>query len=170
MSVICTVAGAGACYLGPAALSGIATATAAVMAMRQLKAAEGEVQLEEERLRLEDEARAMVDAVSQVELNTEQRDKVGSLVAERCHLVFTDDRLEITLTRDVRGKLTVRAHGEGMTRAEVSEAAERFLGLVMQQVAYREVVTKMKRYGLDVQQEARLEDGTVKLRIGTKGR
>lgn len=170
MSVICTVAGAGACYLGPAAISGIATATAAVMAMRQLKAAEGEVLREEERLRLEHEAEAMLAAVSQVELSSKQRDQVGSLVAERCHMVFTNDQLTITFTRDVRGKLTVRAHGEGMSRAEVSEAAERFLGLVMQQVAYREVVTKMKRYGLDVQQEARLEDGTVKLRIGGKGR
>jgi hypothetical protein len=170
MSVVCTVAGAGACYLGPAVLSGLATATAAVMAMRQLKAAEGETLQEEERLRLEHEAEAMVDAVSQVELSPAQRDKVGAMVAERCHMVFGDDRLTLTLTRDLRGKLTVRAHGHGMSRAEVGEAAERFLGLLMQQIAYREVVTKMKRYGLDVQQEARLEDGTVKLRIGAKGR
>ena len=170
MSVICTVAGAGACYLGPAALSGIATATAGVLAMRQLKAAEAETQREEETARLQAEVDAMADAATQVELSTAHSDTVGTLVAERCHMVFGNDDITITLTRDVRGKLVVRAHGHGMTRAEVSEQAERFLGLLMQQVAYREVVTKMKRYGLDVTEEARLEDGTVKLRIGKKGR
>lgn len=170
MSVVCTLAVPGVVYLGPTVLAGLASAVATAMALHQLDAAEGEVLREEERARLAVDAQALSDAVSQVELGAAQAEALEGLVAERCHMVFGDDRLILTLNRDVRGKLTVRAHGEGMSAAEVSEKAERFLGLLMQQVAYREVVTRMKRYGLEVQQEARLEDGTVKVRIGGRGR
>jgi hypothetical protein len=168
MSVVCTVTAASAVYLSAGVLSGIATATATVMGLRQLHQAEGETVQEEARDRQAAEAAALVEAVETVELSTRQTEALKGLVAERCHLVFTDGKLRITLTRNVRGELKVKAHGENTPRAEVAEQAERFLGLLLQQVAYREVVTKMKRYGLDVQQEARAEDGTVKLRISRR--
>ncbi len=158
MSVICTVAAGGAVYLSAGALAGVASAAAGALALRRreelesLRAEEGEVQPAEV-----------------VELAPRQAEAASRLVAERCHLVFEGEDLRLELDRDIRGKLTVRAHGHGMSREEVSSAAERFLGLLMQQVAYREVVTKMRRYGLEVEQEARLEDGTVKLRIGGGG-
>ena len=168
--MICTIAVPGVVYLGPSVLAGLASAAATAMALRQLNAAEGEVAREEERSRLAADAEILADAVCQVELGAAQTEAIEGLVAERCHMAFSDGKLTITLNRDVRGRLTVRAHGHGMDRAEVSEKAERFLGMLMQQVAYREVVTKMKRYGLEVQQEARLEDGTVKVRIGGRRR
>ncbi len=110
----------------------------------------------------------MHDDLATVELSTAQSAAMQELVAERCELHFGDEQFQLSLTRDLRGKLTVRAHGDGMSREEVAERAERFLGLLQQQIAYREVVTRMRAYGLDVTNEARLEDGTVKVRIAKK--
>ncbi len=161
MSVVCTVAAGGAVYLGAGVLSALASATAARMAMRELD------EREEEALRLME---ALQQDRTSVELAPAKREQLGELVAERCRMVFAGDGLVVELTRDIRGQLTVRAHGEGMSEEQVAERAERFLGLLMQQVTYREVVSRLKRHGLEVQQEARLEDGTVKVRIGGKGR
>jgi len=161
MSVVCTVAGGGAVYVGVGVLTSLASATAASMAMREIEATE------EETLRRFEALRQNLETV---ELASTQSEQLSGLVAERCCMLFGGEDISLELTRDVRGKLTVRAHGENMSRAELAERSERFLGLLMQQVAYREVVTRMKRYGLDVQQEARLEDGTVKVRIGGRRR
>ncbi len=157
MSVVCTVAGGGAVYIGVGVLAGLASATASSMALREVEANEEETLRRFEALRQE---------MKTVELASSQTERLSELVAERCRLLFAGDGMSLELIRDVRGTLTVRAHGEDISQAELTERAERFLGLLMQQVAYREVVTKMKRYGLEVQQEARLEDGTVKVRIG----
>ncbi len=168
MSVVCTVAAASATYLAAGILTGIAASAATAMGLRQLQAAEGAILREEARERAMQAMQQEHEAAQMVEVSTARSAALQELVAERCELHFGSETFQITLTRDLRGKLTVRAHGEGMSRQEVTDRAERFLGLLQQQIAYREVVSRMKAYGLDVAEEARLEDGTVKVRIAKK--
>jgi hypothetical protein len=154
MSVICTVAAGGAVYLSAGALAGLASAAAGAMALRRT---------DEEQERRQEAGEAQH---ARVELSPGREEQLSQLVAERCSLRFEGEELDLELHRDVRGRLSVAAHSELLAQAELMERAERFLGLLMQQVAYREVVTRMKRYGLEVSQEVRLEDGTVRVRIG----
>jgi hypothetical protein len=154
MSVICTVAAGGAVYLSSGALAGLASAAAGAMALRR---AEEERGLEQE---------TGEEQHARVELAPGREEQLSQLVAERCHLRFEGEEMSLELHRDIRGRLSVNAHSEVLAQAELMERSERFLGLLMQQVAYREVVTRMKRYGLEVSQEQRLEDGTVRVRIG----
>lgn len=165
MSVVCTVVGVGATYVGATALLGLASAAAAALGLRQLQAAEVEVLREEAREALAREATEAQGAIERVELTTSQGAALSQLVAERCQAVFGDASFQLVLVRDVRGQLRVTAHGEGLSREEVAARAARFLGLLQQQLAYREVVLKMREVGLTVQEESRERDGTVKVRL-----
>ena len=165
MSVVCTVLGAGATYVGATTLIGLASAAATALGLRQLQAAEAETAREEARDAVARCAAEAQSAIEQVELSTSRSAALSALVAERCQAVFGDATFQLVLSRDVRGQLTVRAHGEGMGREEVAARAERFLGLLQQQLAYREVLLGMRAHGLVVQEESRTEDGTVKVRL-----
>ncbi len=81
MSVVCTVAAATTVTLSAAALTSLASATAGIMAMRQLNAAEGEVHREELRQRQQAEVEAEAEARATVELGSAQAKILGSLVA-----------------------------------------------------------------------------------------
>jgi hypothetical protein len=163
MSVVCTVTLGYTSYIAATTLAGLAAAAATALGLRQLGAAEAEVAREEARAAL---AREVAGAnLEEVELSTAQTAALGGLVAERCQAIFGDAHFQLVLTRDIRGLLKVTAHGDGMSREEVAARAERFLGLLQQQLAYREVVLKMKDLGMKVEQESRAEDGTVRVRL-----
>ena len=81
---------------------------------------------------------------------------------------FGGEGVTLTVTRDIRGQLSVKVHAEGISREEAAQRANQLLGLILQQVAYRDVVKTMKQRGLQVQEEARLQDGTVRVRLGRR--
>lgn len=165
MSVVVTMAAAGVVAIHAPVLVGMATAVAASMGLRVLDAAVREGEANRQSALVEATAAGLAAAVEEVEVTSATAEALKEVVAERTTVAFGDDRVTVTLSRDIRGRLTVRAHGRGMTRAEVNGAAERFLGLVLQQVAYREAVRMLKAQGLSVDEEARLEDGTVRVRL-----
>lgn len=159
MSVVCTIAAATTVAISSGVLSGIVTAVGAHLGLKLLAAgsegqAEGTPATEE------------VAGGDLVEVSIATGAALQQVVAERCHLVLGGEGITLTVDRDIRGRLTVRAHGEGLTRVQVQEQAAKLLGLVLQQVAYREVVRTMKANGLQVQGEERTADGVVRVRIG----
>ncbi len=165
MSVVVTVAAVGSVAVASKVFAGMAAAAAAGLGM---KAAEAAGRVEEEERRhglLQDEVDQLRTEAERIDVSVATEAALEQAVAERCSLSFADDRVQLTVTRDIRGKVTVRAHGDGISRAELTERANRFLGLIQQQVAYRQVVTEMKRHGFAVAEEERTEDGTVRVRI-----
>ncbi|MFH1465726.1 MAG: hypothetical protein ABIO70_15170 [Pseudomonadota bacterium] len=170
MSVVCAVTLGYTSYVAATTLIGLASAAATALGLRQLNQAEGAIAQEEAREALAQQIAGQARAtLEEVELSTAQAAALSGLVAERAQAVFGDARFQLVLTRDLRGLLKVTAHGDGMSRAQVAERAEKFLGLLQQQLAYREVVLQMKDLGLKVEQESRAEDGTVKVRLRRSG-
>ena len=166
MSVIVTVGAAGVITLAAPVFSALVTAAAATLGMRVLNQAQAAA---EEEARAKAEARASPRVEGQeISVTSATEAAITQVVAERCSLSFTDGDVELTVLRDIRGKVTVRAHAHALTRAQLTERAERLLGLIRQQVAYREVVTKLKAHGLAVETEAREADGTVRVRLARR--
>ena len=168
MSCICTVAAIGSIALPSSVFSGLVAAVATQMGLRTLQAAEYAHALED---RLDAEADAVAQQLAEtrtIEVTTTQRAGLEEIVAERCTLHFENDEVELTVNRDIRGKLTVKAHSHSLNQAQVNEKANEMLGRILQAVAYREVVSKMRDHGFEVASEQRLEDGTARVRIRRK--
>lgn len=165
MSVVVTVAAAGTVVVGTKVFAAIAMAAAAQLGLQAAKAA---AQAEESDRRLslvEEDARALVEASNQVQVTLATQAALEQAVAERCSLRFVAEDFELVVERDIRGTVSVHAHSHGMSREQVAEKAHRFLGLLRQQIAYRQVLGKLKRHGFAVAEESRQDDGTVRVTI-----
>lgn len=161
MSVIVLVAAPSVVPIASAALSALAAAAAAHVGLKALEAAE----LEQRQAHL---AALREEAGETVEVRPAAAATLRELVAERATLYFGDDRVTLVVQRDIRGTLTVRAKGDGIAKRELQARAEKLLGLIQQQVAYRDALQKLKQRGFTVEDEARLEDGTARVRVRLK--
>jgi hypothetical protein len=168
MSCICTVAAVGSIALPAGVFSSLVTAAAAQMGLRSLQAAERTHDQEDRQDAFAQTAQSSVDALRTIEVSTAQRAGLEEIVAERCTLHFVNDEIELTVDRDIRGKLTVRVHSDALDQVQTTERANAMLGRILQAVAYREVVSKMREHGFEVAEEERLEDGTARIRIRRK--
>ena len=171
MSVVVTVAAAGVVAAHAPALMAIAAAAAASIGLRVV---DRELQEKSRASHTEDlmakEAAEAVARLNEVEVSTATAASLESIVAERCSATFSDERMTLTVERDIRGRLTVKAHGEpGVPRVEVSERAAKLLGAIQQQIAYREAMATLKKHGFQVEHEERLKDGTAKVRVVKRG-
>ncbi len=165
MSVVATVAAVGVVTVSSKIFAGMAAAAAASLGMKAARAVT-EAQEEERRDAVRGQELADLKAAAEeVEVSPATEAALQAAVAERCELHFTDGVVDLTVTRDIRGKVKVRAHAHGLSRAEVTDRASRFLGLLQQQVAYRRVMTELRLHGFAAAEEERAEDGTVRVRI-----
>lgn len=160
MSVVVTVAAAGAITVAAPILSAIAATAAATLGLKALAEVEAA-----QRLGADVTTSARNEA--RIEARVAQEAALSALVADRCTLHFGDDAVTLIVNRDIRGRLTIVAHGE-LPAAQLRARAEQLLGLIQQQVAYRNVVKKMKDHGFSVDAEQRLEDGTARVRLKLK--
>ncbi|MFT4977012.1 MAG: hypothetical protein ACI8S6_002917 [Myxococcota bacterium] len=162
MSVVVTVAGVAATTIGVPVFTGICTAVAASLGMKLVAQAEAAAEAQAEA--------AAEAAAQQIDVTVSTQASLEQLVAERCSLSFQGESITMTVQRDIRGKMTVRAHGEGLSRAEVSQQATALLAKIRQQLAYRQIVQKMKSHGFSVASEEQQADGTVRVHIRRKKR
>lgn len=144
--------------------SGICTAAAASLGLQVLKQAELANATERR------EAMLQESITDSIEVSVATEAALTEVVAERCTMSFTGPNIQLTVQRDIRGKMTITAHGEGISRAEVSRQAEALLGKIRQQLAYRQVLQKMKQHGFQVDTESQKADGTVRVHIRKKKR
>ena len=165
MSVVVAVGAAATMQASAAVFSGMAAAAASVLGMQAVKAAALNAEEARRMAMAAEEAIRLREETERVEISSATEAALTEVVTERQELHFAGDGVELTVKRDIRGKVTVTAHGHRMSRAEVEAFAHRYLGLLRQQVAYREAVTALKRHGFGVAEEQRAEDGTVKVRI-----
>ncbi|RME22125.1 MAG: DUF1257 domain-containing protein [Deltaproteobacteria bacterium] len=168
MSVVATVAAVGAVTVSSKLFAGMAAAAAASLGMRAARAvAEAEEEERIDAVRAAELAEAKA-AAEVVEVSPATEAALAEAVAERCELHFTDGVVDLVVTRDIRGKVTVRAHAHGLSRAEVTDRASRFLSLLQQQVAYHRVMHELRLHGFAAAEEERAADGTVRVRIRRK--
>lgn len=165
MSVVVTVAAVGTVAVGSKVFAAMAAAAAAQLGLQAARAAEQAAEAERRVGLLQASVDGLQAQAEVVEVSVATEAALQQAIAERCSLSFAADGFELTVIRDIRGKVSVRAHGHRMSRAEVDERARKFLGLLRQQVAYRQVVQEMKRHGFAVAEEARQDDGTVRVSI-----
>jgi len=164
MSVVVTVAAAGTVVVGAKVFTALATAAAASLGLKLVEAAELSAQAVQE----QEQALEAASVTQNLEVSVATEAALSQVVAERCRLVFADDKVKVVITRDIRGKVTVSAHSSNMSRAQLTQRAEALLGKIRQQVAYRDVVTRMKAHGFNLSQEQALEDGTVRVHLRVK--
>lgn len=167
MSVVVTVAAVGYVAIHSGALLAIAGSVAATLGLRAVEQGLQQKEQEDERLAAfyKSVAGELKAKAEEVELSSASKAALESVVAERCQAEFHGQGIRLTLTRDIRGILKVRAHGEGLSQAELQERARTFLGLIQQQIAYREVLRNLKQRGFAVEHEERLQDGTARIRV-----
>lgn len=158
MSIIVSLA-VGSVAISSQLLVSIAVSAAASMGLEAL-VAENLTQMQKDMLE------ELEKGFSEVEISIAKTENLKNVVAERCSASFVKDNVIIMIRRDVRGNLRVMAKGEGIDKAELNKRANDFLGIILQQVAYSEVVTNLKLYGLKVKEESRESNGVVKVRIG----
>ena len=165
MSVIVTVGAVGAVMVNTGVLVGMATAVATAMGMKSIHtttAAEDQQEGREQGFKMQMGANASTDTI---EISSNASNALKKVVAERCEMTFADAEVSLTVKRDIRGTLTVRAHSETVSKQELSRRAEALLGGIQQQVAYREAVALLKSKGFQIEQEERLADGTARVKV-----
>lgn len=165
MKALCLFAGPGIVVLGLPALGGIAAAAAALTGLEMIAAAEKQAAHQEKADAFAAEVAQLLADAEVVEISNVAHQRLATLVAERATLAFRDDALEVVLARDIRGKLTVRARSRTLARPEVAARANAFLGTLLQQLAYREVLLKLRQQGIVVTGESRQADGTVHVQL-----
>ncbi len=158
MSVVVTMAATGAVMVAAPVLAGIAATAAAALGLKALSEAELDARIRRE---LELHAETTVE----IAVTTATAAALTEVVAERSVLWFGDGRVTLRVARDIRGRLSVQAKGDGVPRHELEATARRLVGLIQQQVAYRSVMVRLKAEGFQVDEEARLEDGSAKIRL-----
>ena len=163
MSVVVTVAGIAATSVGAPVFTGICAAVSASLGMRLLQGAEQAAVAEQ--LAAAEAQQGAAAGQQSLEVTVATESALSELVAERCELTFAGDAVSVTVRRDIRGRISVTAHGEGLTRAEVADRAEAVLGRIRQQLAYRQIMQKMKSHGFAVSTESQQADGTVRVHI-----
>lgn len=168
MSVVVTVAGIAATGVGVPIFSGICTAAAASLGLHLLDQAERAHATERREAVMKDALSQQVAAAEQIEVSVATEVALAEVVAERCSLQFSGPNITLTVQRDIRGAMTITAHGEGISKAEVSRQAEALLGKIRQQLAYRQIVQKMKQHGFQVDTESQQTNGTVRVHIRKK--
>ena len=165
MSVVATVAAVGVVTVSSKLFAGMAAAAAASLGMKAARTVADAEEVERLDALRAQEVAALKSAAEEVEVSAATEAALQQAIAERCELHFTDGVVDLTVTRDIRGKVKVRAHAHGLSRAEVTDRATRFLGLLQQQVAYRRVMNELRLHGFAAAEEERAEDGTVRVRI-----
>jgi predicted homoserine dehydrogenase-like protein len=165
VKAVCIFAGAGIVVIGLPALTGIAAAAAALRGLELVEMADKHAAHQEKAEALAAEAARLVAEAETLEISNAAHQRLATIVAERATLVFRDGDLELVLSRDIRGKLTVRARSRTLGRAAVADRANAFLGTLLQQIAYREILLKMRQKGVVVTAEEREPDGTVRVRL-----
>jgi len=168
MSIIVAVGAVATVNAGSTVFIGMATAAAATLGLKAIQETETAIEQNRRAAMKQAEVSRLKNQSQQVQISSATEAAVAEVVSERQELHFASDNMELTVKRDIRGKVTVTAHGHGMSRTEVEDFAHRYLGLLRQQVAYRQAVTALKRHGFRVANESRSEDGTVQVRINRR--
>ena len=150
-------------FISRSILAGLAASAATALGLRSLARADVEAGV---RSALEQGLAAGAEV--EVAVSMAEEASLGEAVAERSSLWFGDGRVTVLLSRDIRGRLSVRAKGEGVSRTELEGRARKLVGLIQQQVAYRSAVSRLKAEGFSVEHEERLDDGTARVRLRLK--
>ncbi len=157
MSVVVSIAAAGAVTVaGPVLLAATAGAAAA-LGLKALSDAEVDA-------RARAEVEAELQNTEEIHLSAGQTAALEEIVVERSTQWFGDERITLCVRRDIRGRLSVHAKGQA-TPQELHQRAEALLGRLRQQLAYRAVVKRLGAVGLQVASEEQLADGTARVRV-----
>ena len=75
--------------------------------------------------------------------------------------------MTVTFSRDFSGKISIRVHGTGKSKAELKGIGEQLSQALTQQYVYHRLRTEMQNRGLNLVDEQVEEDGTVRMQVRT---
>lgn len=110
---------------------------------------------------------ARVSAGIEVEVDVAATETLAEHVAAGQTMVFQRDDVTLTVVRDERGKLTVKAHSDNRSEEELREVAGEFCNRVAQQYAYHTLMGELQQRGFNVVEQQVEEDGTVRVKVRT---
>jgi len=108
-----------------------------------------------------------VSAGIEVEVDAASVDNFAGHVAAGQTMVFQRDDVTLTVVRDERGRLTVKAHSNSRSEEQLRQLAGDFCNRVAQQYAYHTLMGQLQERGFNVVDQQVEEDGTVRVKVRT---
>lgn len=102
-----------------------------------------------------------------IEIKLTNAEEVGASVGRGSELVFTRDEVEVTFSRDIRGRLKVHVSDGGIrSRAELEALGRELGGRGVQQYVYNRVVEEMKnRTGMELVEQEVDEENNIRIKL-----
>lgn len=104
-------------------------------------------------------------ARTEVELPIKDEATLAQLLEKEGDFILTKDDLQLSVTKDARGKCHVKVSGKGKSPLELSALGSSFFYEVIRQYIHQQVVTELKNKGFAVVSEETQPDRSVKLHL-----
>lgn len=101
----------------------------------------------------------------EAEIHLEDSEIVAQDLRAGQEMVFTKDRVKLSVRRDERGRCVVCASGLGYTKSELTQMAEAFSQKLTQCFVYNKVMTELKHKNFNVVNEETMEDESVRIHV-----
>jgi len=102
----------------------------------------------------------------ELKLDMELTDVVAEDLRRDQTLTFTRDDITIYVSRDLRGKFSIRVSGpDSKSYRELEGLGREFMGVILQQFAYNKMAEEMERRGANVVGEEVNENGDIVLKL-----
>jgi hypothetical protein len=106
-----------------------------------------------------------VEAATQVEVELEDSAALNENTPQDEAIVLERDGIQLTVSRNARGRYRVCAAGKGHSKAELRAVAEEFSRRMTQCFIYNRMVTELRDKGFRVVSEEQLEDQSVRIHV-----
>ncbi|MBN2020705.1 MAG: DUF1257 domain-containing protein [Sedimentisphaerales bacterium] len=100
-----------------------------------------------------------------VEVELAKSEVVAQNLAKEKEIVVTKGDIELSVSRDERGRCKVCAKGKGKTKAELKQIAEQFAQKMAQCFVYNRVATELKNKGFQTVNEEVMEDQSIRINV-----
>jgi hypothetical protein len=100
-----------------------------------------------------------------VEMEVPNSEVVAEGLARGQKLRIEREGVTLEIGVDDRGKCTVCASGDGLSKAELKRIGEEVAGRIVQQFAYHKLVTELKGRGYQIAEESVQQDQSIQLRV-----
>jgi len=101
----------------------------------------------------------------QVEVCVEQSEVLSEAMQRDSTFTATKGDITVTVSKDVRGQLSVCASGENVPKLRLQEEAQALTNRIVQQYAYHKVMTELGSRGFQVVNESVSADQRIRLRV-----
>jgi len=105
------------------------------------------------------------DALEKVETEVPNSEVMAETLSRGERLRFERDGVTIEIGVDDRGRCTVCASGERLSKGQLKALGQEVAGRVVQQFTYHKLVTELKERGYVISEEKLAQDQSIQIRV-----